>query len=396
MATGITKRHSSGCNARGGGRCNCNAGYEASVFSKREGKKIRKTFAREAEAKSWRSQAAQALSTGELRSSSPTTVEQAWDAWLPAAKEGLITNRSGDPFKPSTLRSYDQAMKQRVLPVYGSNRLTDIHRPDWQKFINGLRGKFNASTITVTMLPVRALYKQLEQSGTIANSPCRGLELPAVRGRRERYATPGEAEQLIEAVAKPGDRAIWATAFYGGLRRGELRALRRSHVKLADGVIDVNKGWDPYEGEIDLKSRSGKRRVPIPAALHDFLEVALLETEDRGPNGHIFGPRKSSTFSPDKLQKRADEAWSVARLSRITLHECRHTFASLMIAAGVNAKSLQEFMGHASITITLDRYGHLMPGSEAEAASLLDSYLGAQRERAEEAARSAEASLAGA
>lgn len=58
-----------------------------------------------------------------------------------------------------------------------------------------------------------------------------------------------------------------------------------------------------------------------------------------------------------------------------------------MIAAGVNAKALQSFMGHANISITLDRYGHLMPGSKAEAAGLLDAYLSAQRERAEEAAR---------
>ena len=59
----------------------------------------------------------------------------------------------------------------------------------------------------------------------------------------------------------------------------------------------------------------------------------------------------------------------------IGLHECRHTFASLMIAAGVNAKALSSFMGHSSVTITLDRYGHLFPGSEAEAAGLLDEYL---------------------
>ncbi len=65
------------------------------------------------------------------------------------------------------------------------------------------------------------------------------------------------------------------------------------------------------------------------------------------------------------------------------------TFASLMIAAGVNAKALQTFMGHANVSITLDRYGHLMPGSEAEAAGLLDTYLAAQRERQEEAARGA-------
>ena len=59
----------------------------------------------------------------------------------------------------------------------------------------------------------------------------------------------------------------------------------------------------------------------------------------------------------------------------MTLHEARHTFASLMIAAGVNAKALSTFMGHASVTITYDRYGHLIPGNESEAAALLDAYL---------------------
>ena len=59
----------------------------------------------------------------------------------------------------------------------------------------------------------------------------------------------------------------------------------------------------------------------------------------------------------------------------MTLHECRHVYASLSIAAGVNAKALSTYLGHASITITYDRYGHLMPGSEAEAAALLDTYL---------------------
>ena len=57
------------------------------------------------------------------------------------------------------------------------------------------------------------------------------------------------------------------------------------------------------------------------------------------------------------------------------MHEARHTYASLMIAAGVNAKCLQTYMGHSSVTITYDRYGHLMPGNEEEAAELLDAYL---------------------
>jgi len=62
-------------------------------------------------------------------------------------------------------------------------------------------------------------------------------------------------------------------------------------------------------------------------------------------------------------------------MERITLHECRHTFASLMIAAGVNAKALSTYMGHSAVAVTFDRYGHLMPGNENEAARILDAYL---------------------
>ncbi len=57
------------------------------------------------------------------------------------------------------------------------------------------------------------------------------------------------------------------------------------------------------------------------------------------------------------------------------MHECRHTYASFMIAAGANAKALSTYLGHATIAITMDRYGHLMPGNEAEAAELLDAFL---------------------
>jgi integrase len=82
------------------------------------------------------------------------------------------------------------------------------------------------------------------------------------------------------------------------------------------------------------------------------------------------------------LYERALRAWRRAGVRPICLHDCRHTFASLMIAAGVNAKALSTFMGHANISITLDRYGHLMPGAEDEAAALMDAYLQAARAQA--------------
>jgi integrase len=406
MATGITKLHSTGCPARGGGRCRCGAGYEASVFSRRDNKKIRKTFARESEAKSWRADALGALSRGGLRVAKPTTVEQAWETWYAGAKAGTVTNRSGDLYKASALRSYERAMRLRVLPVFGAVRLSELHRPDLQEFADGLLSEgLNPSTIKVTLLPLRGVLRRAVARGELAANPCDGLGLAAVRGGRDRIATPAEAAELI-ALVPEDDRAIWATAMYAGLRRGELQALRAENVDLAAGVVRVERGWDEKEGEIELKSRAGRRKVPIAAVLRDSLVDQRIRLARDGEE-LVFGRNASLPFYAKSLQERADTAWEKANkrereraereggdpklLTRITLHECRHTFASLMIAAGVNAKALHTYMGHASVSITLDRYGHLMPGSEAEAAGLLDAYLSVDRERAEETARAAAA-----
>lgn len=78
---------------------------------------------------------------------------------------------------------------------------------------------------------------------------------------------------------------------------------------------------------------------------------------------------------PGILRRRIRRRWADAGLDPLGFHEGRHTFASIGIAAGLNAKTLSTYLGHATITITLDRYGHLMPGSEVEARAMLDAYL---------------------
>ncbi len=78
------------------------------------------------------------------------------------------------------------------------------------------------------------------------------------------------------------------------------------------------------------------------------------------------------------MPNRAIAAWEAAGLQPITLHECRHTFASLLIASGENPKAVQEFMGHSTITETFDRYGHLFPGARDEARARMDAYLEAE------------------
>jgi integrase len=373
---GITIRHSRRCGVHDDRPCSCTPSYRAEVWSARDGRKIRKDCRTLAEAKAWRADAMREIRLGTRRASAPLTVAAAAEAWLTGARAGSIRNRSGDEYKPSSIRSYEEALRIRVLPELGSRRLDTITRSDLQGLVDRLLAEGqHPSTIRNSLMPLRAIFRRTIARGDLAINPTRGLELPAVRGTRDRIAAPKEAAALLAALEQ--DRAVWTTAMYAGLRRGELRALELSDIDLDANLIRVQRSWDAVEGLIEPKLHAGRRTVPVPGVLRSAL-VEHLGSLSRS-SGLAFGQSARVPFQPKSLSNRAGGAWKRAGLQPITLHECRHTFASLMIAAGVNAKALSTYMGHASVMITLDRYGHLMPGNEREAAGLLDAFLSRSR-----------------
>jgi integrase len=394
MATGIRKLHSKGCRSRSGGRCNCGAGYEAAVFLAREGRKVRRTFAKEAEARAWRADATAEANAGKLRAPTRLTIREAAWLWLEAAHAGAVRDRSGRLYKPSTLRGYREALRLRVLPEFGALRLGELRRADVQAFVDRLLARgLAAGTIRNTLNPLQAIYRHAVRRDLVSLNPTRDLDLPASRGRRERIVSAAQAAALLD-VLPVGERALWATAFYAGLRRGELRALRWSDVDLGRSEIRVERSWDQYEGPLDPKSDTSARTVPILTVLRDYLDAHKIATA-RGASDLVFGRTAEDAFVASTVSDRADRAWEAARLDRITLHECRHTFASLLIDAGVNAKAIQTFMGHATIEMTFDQYGHLIPGSRDQARELVDGYLDAAAREARVEAASAEAFASG-
>jgi integrase len=372
MADGIRRRHSARCSLRAGRRCDCGAGWEASVFSARDGKKIRRSFPTRAAAKAWRAEALAGLRRGTIRPPTPTTVRQAADALISGMRAGVVRNRSGDLYKPSAIRSYADALRLHVLPRLGARKLADVHRRDVQRLADELlaAGR-DPSTIRNALIPLRVIYRQAFADGDVGMNPCSGVRLPAVRGRRQRIVSAREAGDLLRVLTDE-DAVLWALALYGGLRRGELMALRWVDVDLPAGVLRVERAWDPKSRIfVEPKSRAGRRVVPMANVLRE----ALLTRKDRARSELVVPGPNGAPFDPGATTARASRAWRAAGLTPITLHEARHTFASLMIASGVNAKALTTYMGHASVTITYDRYGHLMPGNEREAATLLDAYL---------------------
>lgn len=374
---GIRVRHARSCptTVSPEARCRCKPSYEAWTYAARDGRKLRKTFATVAAAKGWRADATSAIRRGTLRAPQSRTLRQAASSWIDAAEAGEIRSRDRRPYKPSTLRLYRHDLEHYIYPDLGGRRLTDISVDDLQALVdrlvaNGLSG----SKVRNVLVPLQALYRRHRRE--IPVDPTDGLELPDPSPPRDHAASPAEAAKLIDALHED-DQALWATAFYAGLRRGELRGLRDDDVDLRANLIHVRRSWDEKEGEIAPKSDKGTRDAPLPTVLRRYLLAHRARTGRRGDD-LFFGRTAHVPFTPTTVRRRALAAWRTAKLTPIGLHECRHTYVSLMHTAGVPLERIGDYVGHSSNYMT-DRYRHLIEGQRDDDAARLDRLItGAQ------------------
>jgi integrase len=270
-----------------------------------------KTLKRYAEARAWRDDVRSAIENNTLQPESKQTLAEAADALLEGMQDGSLLDRSGKAYKPSTCRSYAQAVQKYVKPdPIARMRITAVQRADMQKFVDRLRRKgLSASTIANKLDPIRVIFRRAMRRGEVTVDPTEDLELPAVRGRRNRVADRSEAAELVAAlpIAK---KAFWATAIYGGLRRGELRALRWTDVELdiQPALIHIRRTWDDVEGEVEVKTDAGFRAVPVTSGLRRLL-IAHRAATHRSGRDLVFGRTATDPFIPSTLRSRALRAW---------------------------------------------------------------------------------------
>jgi integrase len=392
--TGIRVRHSRSCAATQGGSCACTPTFEAWAWSPRDGKKIRETFTTISAAKGWRSDATSAVRRGKMRAPKPTTVAQEVEAWIAKAERGEVRARGSREFKPAVRRLYTADLRRYVIPALGPIRVAQLRRADVQTYlVDDMLGKgLSGSRVHGVLNALRAVLRRpISQDELLAN-PTQGLDLPATGESRDRAALPAEATRLLASLPEE-DRPLWAVAFYAGLRRGEIRGLRDEDVDLDANLINVRRGWDEIEGAIPTKSEKGERQVPVPAMLRRYLLEHRART-GRRDSDLFFGRTAGAPFTPTHIRDRALKAWAAnyacgcaavvdlescpehkdSRLEPIGLHECRHTYVSLMHAAGRSLEEIGDYVGHTSAYMT-DKDRHLIEGQRQEAAAAFDANL---------------------
>lgn len=274
--------------------------------------------------------------------------------------------------KPKTRHQYSSLLTLHVLPAWASVPLAKITFEGLSHWVARLSlAGLGASGIRQSVFVVSAALDHAVRSGRIRTNPAHGLGLPKIRRRDYVFLTHQQLRDLAD-VAGPW-RVFVLLLGYTGLRWGEATALRVCDIDFARRRIDVRRAFSDVGGRVVLGSPKShqSRTVPIPRFLARELGSLITgKTADdlvfTMPSGSVLrlSNWRRAAFAPARLR---------AGLStRFRIHDLRHTAASLMVQAGYPPKMLQEIMGHASITTTLDLYGHLYPGDMDRYADRLD------------------------
>lgn len=361
--------------------------YRASVYDSARQKQINGPWSgTRDEAKAWRIQKLADLQNGSGTAAKDRgpTLDQAVLDFLDAARHGrpgATPNGNGAKYKPSVIDSLDRHLNNRIIPEFGgSTRLSEIERHTVQRYIEQLAEEDGLAPSTTRNIinALRTLWKWADRRWrNLGSDPTAGVRHGSGAEARCVTARPvPEAAALVAALPSERDRALYGLSVYAGLRIGESLGLDWSLVDLDGLKLRVEQGYDGNIREfIDVKTTAAERTVPIVAPLAKLLRD--LPEGEGGRSGLLF-PRPhdpSLPVSTTAIRRNAKATWEAAGLDPAGFHELRHTAASLWIDAGLNAKTVSTLIGHASITFTFDKYGHLFPGSEEQAREDIDRYL---------------------
>ena len=301
-------------------------------------------------------------------SAGKATVNAIAELWLPTRSN----------LKPSTLRTELSAWEKHVQPVWGPRPVGSIERSEVSAWVASLTASGSSASVTLRAHGIlSAILDFAVDDKRLNKNPAKGLKnLPKKISKPRAYLSHAEVKALAEASGEHS--LIIFLLAYSGLRWGELAALKVEHLDILRGRIAVTENAVDTGGVVEVGTPKGHERRSVPMPL--FLKEALAEACRGKAPGDLVFPASGGGYMRRPNTNRPKKSWFITakRLSgvpeRLTIHDLRHTAASLNVSSGADVKAVQRMLGHKSAAMTLDTY-----------ADLFDSDLDALSERLEAA-----------
>ncbi len=331
-----------------------------------------RTFDRRADAEKWLATQEASKYRGDW--TDPQLGRTRFGDWEPQFTGGRVH------LKESTRARDEALMRTLVLPHLSGHMLGAVLPAHVQSWVVDLAAAgYAPSTVRKAYQLAAGVFSSAVESGVIPRSPCRNIRLPREVRIEMRFLDPSEIAALSAAI-DPRFSTLIFTAAYGGLRWGELAALRIEDVNLLRRRITVTRTLSEVGGEIQFtepKTRAAWRTVAIPPSVAEQMGqhigrypalAGLVFSSDQG------GPLRRTNFR--------QRQWLPAVRASIgepcRFHDLRHSHVSLLINAGEHPKIIAARLGHSSVRTVLDVYGHLFEGLDEAAADRLEDVISHQ------------------
>jgi integrase len=256
-----------------------------------------------------------------------------------------------------------------IEPAFGRWRLNQVTNAEVRAWVSELSTRRSAATTRKAHNALHQMFRAAVSDRRIPFDPTADVPLPTEHAAEQRFLTTGQVETLADSI-DPRFRALVLLAAYGGLRFGELAALRRRRVDILRGRVEVAEATSDVHGHPlsfkPPKTKRSRRTVPLPRRVLSELEHHLATYAGLDADALVFtGPKGAPIRRAGFGRLWWRPATKAAGLEGLKFHELRHTFVALSVAAGCDPRKVSIRAGHSSVAFTLDRYGHLYTDDES-------------------------------
>ena len=289
------------------------------------------------------------------------------DVWLKTKKPNI---------RHSTYKQYKGHVENHLKPFFVNVRINRVTYDKLEKFISHcLDNNVTIPTMKKILINLGALMTYAVRKRYVDYNPVRDIEKPKGQSEHDEdkdlnVLTPNDILSLIDSASDVKHKTIFMAAVTTGLRQGELLGLKWTDIDWLNNQIHVNRTYNHFHF-YEPKTKTSKRKVDVPPQMIRQLKEWKIACPVNDFD-LIFPNENGKPMSALNMYNRKFlTALKEAKLNKIRFHDLRHTYASLLIDQGENIKYVQNQMGHASIKVTMDTYGHLMKDVNKEAASRL-------------------------